>query len=186
MHEFKRPEVTDDRQVGSRWSTEHSHFEEGVRYVYRHGAHELTLFWTDPSSDEINGLRDQPVEVGLFVHAPAAFLLYKIHNVCEWSDVAFNPHLVNDNERELPSEAPGDRARLKIDLVNARDGLILTRRIVSLDKVMTQALKQTMREQANAFFDRETYDEAVRLVQHRYPDSDALVTVAEFVEATLG
>jgi hypothetical protein len=186
MHEFKRPEANDQRQVGQRWSHQHDRYEEGVRYVYRHGAHELTLFWNEPAPDEIRGLRDQPVEVGLFLHPPAAFLLYKINNVCEWSDVAFNIHLVHENEREMPNESPGDRARLKIDLVNAADGVILARRIVSLDKVMTQALKHAMREQAGLAFDREDYDEAVRMIQHRYPDSDALVRAAEFVEATLG
>ena len=187
MHEFKRPDsIPDARLVGERWSDSHSRYDEGVRYVYRHGAHELTLFWNAPSDLEIRGLRDQPIEVGLHIHPPAAFLLYKIQDICEWSDVAFNVHLVHEAEREIPNESPGDRARLKIDLVNAADGVILTRRIVSLDKVMTQALKHVMREQAIAPFAREDYDDAVRMVQHQYPDSDAMARVAEFREPTLG
>jgi len=187
MHEFRRPDtLPDSRMVGERWSEDQARYDEGVRYVYRHGAHELTLFWNAPADSEVKGLRDRPVEVGLYMHPPAAFLLYKIQDVCEWSDVAFNVQMVHEAEREIPNESPGDRARLKIDLVNTADGVILARRIVSLDKVMTQALKHVMREQAAAPFVREDYDDAVRMVQHRFPDSDALVRVAEYIEPTLG
>jgi len=169
MHEFRRPDtLPDSRMVGERWSEDQARYDEGVRYVYRHGAHELTLFWNAPADSEVKGLRDRPVEVGLYMHPPAAFLLYKIQDVCEWSDVAFNVQMVHEAEREIPNESPGDRARLKIDLV------------------MTQALKHVMREQAATPFVREDYDDAVRMVQHRFPDSDALVRVAEYIEPTLG
>jgi hypothetical protein len=105
-----------------------------------------------------------PWRSGLFTHGPAAFLLYKIQDVCEWSDVAFNVHLVPEAERELPREEPGDRARLRMVLVDAEDGVIRAKRIVSLDKVMTQALKHAMAEQAAAPFNRIIYDAAVQEV----------------------
>lgn len=186
-HTFERPEfVSPDPRVGERWSEAHAKYDEGVRYLYRHGAHELTLFWNAPTVGEVQGLRDADVEVGLFTHGSAAFLLYKIKDVCEWSDAAFNAHLVPEGERELPNEATGDRARLKITLVNAEDGIVMARRLVSLDKVMTQALKHCMREQMAAPFNRVLYDAAVTEVHSRYADSDALVKVAEVVEPCLG
>ena len=186
-HTFPRPEfVPAEPGVGERWSPGHSQYDEGVRYVYRYGAHELTLFWSAPTVGEVQGLRDSDVEVGLFTHGSAAFLLYKIKDVCEWSDAAFNVHLVPAEERELPEEATGDRARLKITLVNAEDGIVQARRIVSLDKVMTQALKHAMQAQAATPFNRVLYDAAVQEVHSRYADSDALVKVAEVVEACLG
>lgn len=186
-HTFERPDfVAPDPKVGERWSAEHDQYDEGVRYVYRYGAHELTLFWNAPTVGEVQGLRDADVEVGLFTHGSAAFLLYKIKNVCEWSDAAFNGHLVPEGERELPQESTGDRARLKITLVNAEDGIVQARRLVSLDKVMTQALKHCMQEQMATPFNRVLYDAAVADVHSRYADSDALVKVAEVVEACLG
>jgi hypothetical protein len=186
-HTFERPDfVAPDPKVGERWSADHDQYDEGVRYVYRYGAHELTLFWNAPTVGEVQGLRDADVEVGLFTHGSVAFLLYKIKNVCEWSDAAFNVHLVPEGERELPQEATGDRARLKITLVNAEDGIVQARRLVSLDKVMTQALKHAMLEQAATPFNRVLYDAAVADVHSRYADSDALVKVAEVVEACLG
>lgn len=187
VHTFLRPEVQPDtRHVGERWSPEHVRYDEGARYLYRQGAHELTLFWSGPTEAEIKGFRNAPVEVGLYVQAPAAFLLYKIEHVCEWSDVAFNVHLVPEAERELPNEPPGDRARFRLTLVDANDGIIRAKRIVSLDKVMTQALRLVMSEQAQSGFDRAAYDAAVRAAHARFPDSDAMIQAAEFQEHTLG
>lgn len=186
-HTFAAPDfVPREPAVGERWSDEHNRYDEGVRYVYRFGAHELTLFWAAPTPAEVAGLRDAEVEVGLFSHGPAAFLLYKIKNVCEWSDASFNVNLLPEGERDLPDEAPGDRARLKLTLVDAEDGIVRARRILSLDKVMTQALKHAMSEQAGAHFNRLIYDAAVQEVHARYKDSDALAIVAEVVEPALG
>ncbi len=187
IHTFPRPEaLPDTRHVGERYSPAHERYDEGARYLYRHGAHELTLFWSRPTEPEVQGLRTNPVEVGLYVHGPAAFLLYRIEAVCEWSDVAFNVHLVPASERELPNEATGDRARFRLILVDAGDGIIRAKRLVSLDRVMTQALRMTMHAQAAAPFDRAAYDTAVRAAHARFPDPGAMVQAAEFQEATLG
>ncbi len=159
------------RQIGEVYSPDHARYDEGARYAYTGGAHELVLFWAGPTPAEVEGFRVRPMEVALFTHGPAAFLLYKIKDVCEWSDVAFNIHLIPEAMRELPNEEAGDRARL---------------RIVSLDKVMTQAIKHTMHEQLATPFNRFIYDAAVQEVYGRYADSDALVNVAEVVEPALG
>ena len=186
-HTFVRPDVeSSDPKVGERWSAAHSRYDEGVRYVYRGGAHELTLFWPGPTPGEVQGLGMADIEAGLFTHGQAAFFLYKIKNVCEWSDAAFNLNLLPEAEREVPAEATGDRARLKIALVNCDDGVVMARRVVSLDKVLTQALKHTLQEQAATPFNRVLYDAAIAEVHSRYADSDALVKVAEVVEACLG
>jgi len=75
---------------------------------------------------------------------------------------------------------------LKITLVNTEDGIVQARRLVSLDKVMTQALKHCMQEQMATPFNRVLYDAAIADVHSRYADSDALVHVAEVVEPCLG
>ncbi|MFZ5484495.1 MAG: hypothetical protein ACOZB0_09725 [Pseudomonadota bacterium] len=187
IHTFTRPEIpADSRRIGERFSPEHNRYDEGARYIYRHGAHDLTLFWRQPTPAEILGLRDQPVTVGLLSHGPVAFLLYKIDTVCEWSDVAFNVHRVPEAERELPDEPTGERGRLIITLVDAEDGIIKARRLVSLDKVMTQALRHVMTEQARAPFVAPLYDIAIQEIHARFPDSDAMAQAAELVEATHG
>ncbi|MGF1548690.1 MAG: hypothetical protein ACFCUG_15340 [Thiotrichales bacterium] len=174
------------RQIGDVYSPEHTRYDEGARYLYSDGAHELVLFWNGPTPAEVEGFRTRPMEVGLFTHGPAAFFLYKIKDVCDWSDVAFNLHLVPEEQRELPEEAAGDRARLRMVLVNAEDGVIRAKRIVSLDKVMTQAVKMVLRQQAADEFNRVIYEAAVQQVYGRYADSEALAGVAEVIEPALG
>jgi len=187
IHTFVRPETPSDlAKVGEHYAPGFNKFDPGARYVYANGAHQLTLFWSAPSPAEITGLRDQPVAAGLFINGPAAFLLYKIADVCEWSDLAFNIQLLPEAEREIPDEAPGDRARLVITLVDAADGMVKGRRLVSLDKVMTQALRHVITEQLQAGFVLPLYDIAVQETYARFPDSEAMVQAAEVVEATLG
>jgi hypothetical protein len=187
IHTFVRPETPSNlAKVGEPYAPGFNKFEEGARYLYANGAHELTLFWSSPSPAEVLGLRNQPVEVALYGNGPAAFLLYRIKDVCEWSDVAFNVNLLPEDGRELPAEPAGERARLIITLVDAADGLVKGRRLVSLDRVMTQALRHVMTEQAKGVFVRPLYDIAVQEVHARFPDTDAMVEAAEVVEATLG
>jgi len=187
VHEFARPEVEGDaRKVGEPYLADYAHYDEGARYTYYKEAHDLVLFWQRPSSAEIAGFRDRPVTVGLYSQGAAAFLLYRIDGVCEWSDVAFNVHRQPDSERELPNEPTGERARLRLTLVDADDGLIKAKRLVSLDKVMTQALRHAMREQMAHAFVQPLYDLAVQETYARFPDSDAMAAAAEIVEATLG
>jgi hypothetical protein len=187
IHEFLRPEYTHDtRQVGEVWSPRHNRYAEGAQYLYCKGAHALTLFWAAPTPREMEGFHVRPAEFGLYTHGPAAFLLYKIQDVCEWSDLAFNVHLVPAAERELPVETPGDRARLRMTLVDASDGIIRAKRLLSLDKVMTQALRHVMEAQARSPFQRFLYDTAVQETYARFPDTDALAHAAEFMEPGLG
>ena len=187
IHIFQRPDiVADTRQVGEVYSPEHNKYDEGARYTYKNGAHDLVLFWGSPTGAEIQGFRSEPVELALYTHGPAAFLLYKIKNVCEWSDVAFNIHLTPERERGLPDEPTGERARLILTLVDASDGKIKARRLVSLDKVMTQALRHAMLDQAGQAFVQAFYEAAVQETYARFADSDALAQAAEVVEPTLG
>lgn len=186
-HEFARPEVEGDaRKVGEPYLADYTHYDEGARYTYYKEAHDLVLFWNRPSAVEIAGFRDRPVTVGLYVNGAAAFLLYKIEGVCEWSDVAFNVLRQPEPERELPNEPTGERGRLRLTLVDAGDGLIKAKRLVSLDKVMTQSLRHAMHEQTARPFVQPLYDLAVQETYARFPDSDAMAAAAELIEATLG
>lgn len=187
FHTFTRPDVeTDAHPVGSVYSELHNKYDEGARYAYRQGAHDLVLFWKDPTPAEVAGVRDQPIEVGLYSNGPVGFLLYKIKDVCEWSDVAFNVHLVDAAERELPTEPTGERGRLRVTLVDADTGIIKAKRLVSLEKISTQALRHSMQEQAERPFVRTLYDIAIQETYARFADTDAMAEAAEITEPTHG
>lgn len=187
LHTFARPDVPiDTRQVGMPYHPDYTRYDEGARYLYSGGAHELSLFWPAPTAHEINGFRLQPIEVALHSDAALAFLLYRIDGICEWSDCAFHVQRVPEVEREIPQEPAGERARFRLFLVDSETGLICARRIVSFDKVMTQALKHTMIEQAQGAYDPLRYELALQQTHAQFADSDALLKVAEFQEMTFG
>lgn len=170
-------------QVGEVYSPDFNSYPEATQYCYRDGVHDLVLFWTRPSPDEVNGFRTRPVEFALYVQQPVLFLLYRIANVCEWSDVAYNVHQLRPEEQAVPANPPGDRARVQMTLVDASNGIILAKRVVGMGPAMTQALRHTLREQTQLPYSRFDYEALVQQAYARYPDSDAMLKDAWLSEA---
>lgn len=163
------------RQVGEIYSSRHSEYSEATQYCYHNGVHELVLFWSKPTLKERNGFASQPVELALYVGESVLFLLYRIVDICEWSDVAFNIHQLRAEEQTIPTEPPGSRAQMQITLVDADNGIILSKRILSLGPAMTQALRHTLQEQMQTPCSRSEYGAQVQRIYTRYPDPDAML-----------
>lgn len=112
-----------NRLVGEIYSSKHSEYSEATQYCYYNGVHDLALFWARPTQKEINGFLKQPVELALYVEESVLFLLYRIVDICEWSDVAYNIHQLRADERAVPTEIPGTQAQVQMTLVNADSGV---------------------------------------------------------------
>jgi hypothetical protein len=171
------------RQIGEVYSAGHTEYSEATQYCYYDGVHDLVLFWANPSAQEVRGFNGQPVEFALYVQQPVLFLLYRITDVCEWSDVAYNIHQLRAEEQEVPTETPGDYARVQMTLVDAGTGIIRAKRIVRMGREMTQAMRQTLQQQAQIPFSRFDYEALVQQTYARYPDSDAMLKNAVLTEA---
>ncbi len=171
------------RQVGEVYSPDHTSYAEATQYCYRDGVHDLVLFWTNPTPDEVSGFRTQPVEFALYIQQPVLFLLYRIEDVCEWSDVAYNVHQLRPDEQAVPVNPPGDRARVQMTLVDASNGIIQAKRVVGMGPAMTQAMRHTLQEQTQLPYSRFDYDGLVQQAYARYPDSDAMLKDAWLSEA---
>jgi hypothetical protein len=173
------------RQVGEIYSSNHSEYSESTQYCYYNGVHDLTLFWSRPTLKEKNDFLKQPVELALHVEQSILFLLYRIVDTCEWSDVAYNIHQLTDLEQAVPTDLPGSRAQLQLTLVNADSGIVLAKRILHIGPAMTQALRHTLQEQSQIPCSRFEYKEQVQQIYKRYPDSDAMLKEAWMVEPLL-
>lgn len=170
------------RQVGEIYSSRHTEYSEATQYCYYNGVHDLALFWSRPTLKEINGFLSQPVELSLHVEQSVLFLLYRIVDICEWSDVAYNVHQLRAGEQVVPTDVPGNRARLQMTLVNAGSGIILAKRMLSISPAMTQALRHTLQEQAQTPLSRFEYEAQVQQAYARYPDTDAMLKDAWMME----
>ena len=170
------------RLVGEIYSSKHTEYSEATQYCYYNGMHDLALFWSRPTLKEINGFLSQPVELALYVEQSVLFLLYRIVDICEWSDVAYNIHQLRADELAVPADAPGSRAVLQMTLVNADSGIILAKRKLSISPVMTQALRHTLLEQLQTPISRSEYEAQVQQAYARHPDSDSMLKDAWMTE----
>lgn len=170
------------RNVGEIYSSKHTQYSEATQYCYYNGVHDLALFWTNPTPTEINGFLSKPVEIAHYVEGSVLFLLYRIVDICEWSDVAYNVHQLRDEAREVPADIPGNRDQLQMTLVNADGGIILAKRRLSLSPAMTEALRQALQEQMKKPLSRFEYESQVQQTYARYPDSDAMLKNAGEIE----
>jgi hypothetical protein len=170
------------RHIGEIYSSQHTQYSEATQYCYYNGVHDLALFWTNPTPTEINGFLKQPVEISHYVEGAVLFLLFRIVDICEWSDVAYNIHQLRDEAREVPADIPGNRDQLQMTLVNASNGIILAKRRLSLSPTMTQALRQTLQAQMKTPLSRLEYEAQVQQTYARYPDSDAMLKDAGPIE----
>jgi len=170
------------RQVGEIYSSKHSEYSEATQYCYYNGVHDLALFWSRPTLKEINGFLSQPLEISLYVEHSVLFLLYRIVDICEWSDVAYNIQQLRAEEQVVPADIPGSRARLQMTLVNADSGIILAKRMLSISPTMTQALRHTLQEQTLTPLSRHEYEAQVQQAYARYPDTDAMLKDAWMIE----
>ncbi len=169
-------------QVGEIYSSNHSEYSETTQYCYYNGMHDLALFWSQPTLKELNGFLRQPVELALHVEQSVLFMLYRIVDICEWSDVAFNIHQLRVEQREIPMETPGKPAQLQMTLVNADNGIIVAKRMLSIGSAMTQAIRHTLQEQLALPCSRLEYEAQVKQAYTRYPDTDALLKNAWMME----
>jgi hypothetical protein len=170
------------RQVGEIYSSRHSEYSEATQYCYHNGVHDLALFWSRPTLKEQNGFLKQPVALALYVEHSILFLLYRIADTCEWSDVAFNIQQLRVEEQAVPAEAPGSRARVQLTLVNADNGIIMAKRMLTIGPALTQALRHTLQEQIKTPCSRSEYESQVQKVYAKYPDSDAMLKDAWIFE----
>lgn len=175
--------MTSSRQVGEVYSPDHTSYPEATQYCYRDGAHDLVLFWASPTPAEVGGFCTRPVEFGLYVQQPVLFLLYRIADVCEWSDVAYNVRQLRPEEQMVPAEPAGSCAQVQMTLVDASTGIIKARRVVGMGPAMTQAMRHALAEQMRLPFSRFDYEALVQQSYARYPDTEAMLRDAWLTEA---
>ena len=99
---------------------------EAIEYNYQSGDHTLLLSMKNLHPKEIEAVREDEVEFGLYCENSIVFLLYRFGKVLPWSDSAFSWWNVSEEDRRIPApqENPATRILLKIILIEAATGLL--------------------------------------------------------------
>ena len=139
-------------RVGELYSPNHTRWDEFVEYNYRMGAHELRLFYEDPTPDEVAGIQSGKLEFALYPYLDAIFFCWKAND--GWSDSASTIHLVPAEERILPTDvgSADERGLLTIFLINASNGILLAIRVVSFSPAFTRSLHAAIWKQSQMPF----------------------------------
>jgi len=123
---------------------------EAIEYNYQSGDHTLLLSMKNLHPKEIEAVREDEVEFGLYCENSIVFLLYRFGKVLPWSDSAFSWWNVAEEDRRIPApqENPATRILLKIILIEAATGIVKAIRVTTLSPAFTEKLHDAIREQA--------------------------------------
>lgn len=167
MHEIR---------VGELYVAGRTSWPEAIEWNWAKDLNELRLFFTNPSSQEIQAVKRGKVEFGLVVRQDIIFLAFRFlpapgnQQGIPWSDAPYTYHMLPQDRKGLPEADPGpeERSLLQIVLVDAGTGVSLAIRGVTLSPEFTQKMFAAIRAQAEQPFNQQVYDQHLRGVYTTY------------------
>lgn len=167
-------------RVGQLYSPTVRRWEEGVQYNFRSGSHELTLFFRNPTTNEVQAVERGRKEFALLLDGDVIVFLFHFFGAnanqkgIPWSDCPYSWHLLPPTDRQVLPVSPAEmtpemRAAMQVFLVNADTGILLAMRpLITLSHDFTVNLHQAILDQIARPFDKVRYDRQVRMLQARY------------------
>lgn len=123
---------------------------EAIEYNYQAGDHTLLLSMKNLHPKEIEAVRQDEAEFGLYCENGIIFLLYRFGAHLPWSDSAFSWWNLREEDRQIPAPQanPAERILLKIILVEAVTGIVRAIRVTTFSPAFTEKLHEAIRQQA--------------------------------------
>ncbi len=136
--------------IGKPLFEERADLPEAVEYNYQAGHHTLLLSMKNLHPKEIEAVRQEKAEFGLYCENGIIFLLYRFGASLPWSDCAFSWWNVAEEDRRIPAHKahPAERILLKIILAEAANGIVKAIRVTTLAPEFTEKLHEAIRLQA--------------------------------------
>ena len=154
-----------------------------IEYNYQSGDHTLLLSMKNLHPKEIEAVRSEEAEFGLYCENSIVFLLYRFGETLPWSDSAFSWWNVAEEDRRLPApcENPATRILLKIILVEAATGNVKAIRVTTLSPEFTEKLHEAIRRQATGeeFSRAEFVARSLAIYKNQSPAALALKAVVK-------
>jgi hypothetical protein len=125
---------------------------EAIEYNYQSGDHTLLLSMKNLHPKEVEAVRSDEAEFGLYCENGIVFLLYRFGETLPWSDSAFSWWNVAEEDRQVPAPQvnPAERILLKIILVEAATGIVKAIRVTTFSPTFTEKLHDAIRRQATS------------------------------------
>lgn len=172
-------------EVGKPYSETRTTWPDGkVEYNFWQNEHELRFFFSAPTNEEINTIRKDKIEFGLFVLQPLIVLVYKFTSYKKGNpkvvidgDAPYSIHLVPEEHRSLPivPETENERVLLHIRLIDSDSGILKAQKAVSLSHEFSVGLTTAICEQSEIKFDETEYATKIKKLYSEYPDTDSML-----------
>lgn len=161
-------------RVGQLYSPTRKKWEEHVEYNFRAGAHELRLFFFQPTPEEIKAVLSDPCKFALYVYQDIIFFCFRFGHL-PWSDSGSSIHLVPQDERISPPDPDKveERFLLHVFLVDADTGILKAIRVVSFSPQFTRALHAALwRQLSNPFPEMSEYERQAKRIYNNYTSKE--------------
>jgi hypothetical protein len=143
--------------------------------------YELVLVYQGVTDEEVSAVRWGRASFGLVVEGPLIMLCYQFGDSIPWSVAPCRWNQFPASERLTATwDDPhsGAQAHLRVSLVEAADGRVLTHRAAPLSRSLTRAWIAAIRRQAIRNCCDARYNAALSQFSRRFPRPDDLLAMA--------
>jgi hypothetical protein len=161
--------------VGERF--DHDLPAEGMSIILANGTPLLTFSFS-VSPRDIQAFLNGTSSFALFSERSLLFVLFKIEDFLDWSDLAFTIHLAGDET----IEASDAYLPINLVLVDADTKIVKGLRIVTVSPDFRCRLAELIRNQASQPFDTVAYYQAIGSLYDQYPAASDLLKQAVIIE----
>lgn len=161
-------------KIGEYLSGEPEVFKEGLYFEIMEDSMLFTLFFSDPSEDEIERFKYGKLDVGIAKVEDMLFLMLKI-GIWSWMDCPYSIHL----EKKRPSLArpmEGQGFGVLLMMVDSMDGKIRAFRLISLSNSFSNELAEAIEAQPAV----KNYNIKLASIYERFDTSEDLLPYAKF------
>ncbi len=157
-------------QVGQLYKAGVTHCPEAQYYQYDVNGHFGFLCFNNLHDSEVQSFQKNKLELSFLVVKQVIFLLLKIQDFIDWSDLPYSYHLVPEELRKIPEAnfSYGTGAPLLLVLIEGTTGIIKGLRMLGLSSKFSNALHQAIQEQAKTIFNKEAYQLTIDEVRNKF------------------
>ncbi|WP_425059151.1 hypothetical protein SCACP_38170 [Sporomusa carbonis] len=157
-------------KIGQPYQVGEDKLEERIIYRLDNDGHNLLISKAGITPEEVETIQNGTAEFRIYIDGPIIFFLFKFGRD-SWNDAPYSWHTVPRNARGYPEQA-ADAATLKINVVDAADGIVRGVRQVAFTSEFAGKLNAAITAQANGSFNGLSYAKHLNMVYNQYTAED--------------
>ena len=156
--------------------------QEGYRYNFRSGHHQLDIFFDNPTPEETSQFQTGPVQWGLWHDQPVMWSLIRIGDL-PWADAPYTPLLVEPQARDRPRRGgPSHRYHLLMTLCDTTQGSVTAIRSITMSPGISRKLADIVDHLLTNPGTLTEYEARLAQAYREYPESRLMLPLAQPIQ----